>query len=814
MFTTNLKLAIRSIWKNKSNSFINLAGLTVGITACLLIALFVQHELSYDHWNPKLDRLVRITSNIKFGESQMKMATSSAVIGPEAIEIMPEIEAFCRIRKYGDYLIKNVDQQNFNEENVILADNSIFKLFPTDIILGDRTALLTKPQQLVLSEKMAKKYFDSPQNAVGKNLILDNNNTYQVTGVFADFPATNHFDADFILSLVGNNEIAETPPFWVTDNNFSTYFLLSPTVTLSQFNSKWEEIVKGKVETALSKVLQTNLAEFEATGQYLKLEIQPVADIHLDPTYEFSLKTSGDRSYVWIFSIIGLMILLIACINYMNLSTAKSTNRTKEIAVRKVLGSYRSSLIQQFLTESITVTAVAFFLAIGVAYFLLPAFSELTARQITFPNDQLSFAAIIIVSIVGIGILAGGYPAFFLSGFKIQKMLRGQLSFSSSKSYSRNLLVIIQFTASTALIISSLFIYRQLNYMQNKKLGYNKEQIVTVNNIYALGDDVATFRQEILRHSGVEALTVSSSIPTPSSRNNWSYLTSPELKGDNGLNLQRWATDENFLNTLGIELVEGRFFDKNLTTDSTSIVVNESAVRAIGMTNPIGKKLYTPNEIGNTSENEFVGHTIIGVVKDFHWSSLRDDIKGLVMALEPSNNLISLRYQSEKSAEVLSALENTWSKFAPDAPLTYEFMDEAYAQIYQTEQRISIIALLFTGLAIFISCLGLLGLVAYMAEQRTREIGIRKVLGASITNIIQLLSADFIKLVIAALIIAIPISYYFMNNWLADFAYRIDLSGWTFAVAGLLTLVVALFTVGTQALQAALVNPVDAIQND
>ncbi|MFK7935359.1 MAG: ABC transporter permease, partial [Saprospiraceae bacterium] len=410
--------------------------------------------------------------------------------------------------------------------------------------------------------------------------------------------------------------------------------------------------------------------------------------------------------------------------------------------------------------------------------------------------------------------LAGGYPAFFLSGFKIQKMLRGQLSFGSSKSYARNALVITQFTASTVLIISSLFIYRQLNYMQNKKLGYNKEQVVTVQNIYALGDNIATFRQEMLRQPAVEAVTVSSSIPTPSTRNTWSFLKTPELRGDNGLNLQRWATDPDFLNTLNIELVAGRFFDENLTTDSTAIVINESAARAIGLADPIGTKIYTSETREVESERDFTGHTIIGVVKDFHWSSLRNKIEGLVMVLEPSNNLISFRYQGDKSAEVLAALESNWTKLAPDAPFSYEFMDDAYSQVYQAEQRISIIALLFTALAIFISCLGLLGLVAYMAEQRTREIGIRKVLGASVTNIIQLLSSDFIKLVVVALLIAVPISYYFMNNWLADFAYRIDLSGWTFAAAGVLTLFVALLTVGAQALQAALINPVDAIQND
>ncbi|MFK7934367.1 MAG: ABC transporter permease, partial [Saprospiraceae bacterium] len=352
MFSTNLKLAIRSIWKNKSNSFINLAGLTVGITACLLIGLFVQHELSYDRWNPNMDRLVRITTDVKFGESQLRMTTSSANVGPEANEIMPEVEAFCRIRQYGDFLVKIEGQQNYKEEDVLLADNSFFQLFPTGIIAGDPTSLLKEPQTLALSATLANKYFGSPQNAVGKNLILDNDDTYQVTGVFNDLPTTNHFDADMVLTLVGIQEVEEAPPFWVTNNNFHTYLLLNPSVTIDQFQTKWAQVVEGKLTTALEKLIQSTKEEFEATGQYLKIEAQPLADIHLHSDFDFALKATGDYAYVWIFSLIGLMILIIACINYMNLSTAKSANRTKEIAVRKVLGSHRGSLIQQFLTES------------------------------------------------------------------------------------------------------------------------------------------------------------------------------------------------------------------------------------------------------------------------------------------------------------------------------------------------------------------------------------------------------------------------------------------------------------------------------
>lgn len=816
MWKTNLTLAIRSIWKNKSNSFINLAGLTVGITACLLIAFFVQHERSYDRWNPQLDRLVRVTTDIKFGETRLNMATSGAVVGPEAKEMIPEIKSFARIRKYSDFLIKTEQQTNYNESEVLAADQSLFELFPTPILAGDVNALLVKPNTLVLSEPMAKKYFGNIQNAIGKNLVLNNNDMWQVTGVFADFPYTNHFKADFVLSLVGNEEVTEAPKAWAANCNFHTYFLLQSNTNFTAFAAKWNTIAREKLDAEVQKAMKTTLADFEATGQHLNIAVQPVADIHLHSALDFSMEAGGDIRYVWMFSLIGLMILLIACINYMNLSTAKSANRTKEIAVRKVLGSQRRTLIQQFLTESIALTAVAFVLAIGIAYLLLPAFSELTERQIAFPENILGFIAAIVLGIVGIGILAGGYPAFFLSGFNIQRMLRGQLSFGNNKSYSRNFLVVVQFTASTVLIISTLFIYRQLNYIQDKKLGFNKEQVITVKKTYVMGDQINTFKQEMLQLPTITAATVSSSLPTPSNRNTQSFMTSREFRQDNGMNLQYWATDPNFLNTLDIELVEGRYFDKNLPTDSTAIVLNETAVKTAGFTNPIGKKIYNNNTNPSeyTGNEDFISHTIIGVIKDFHWSSLRDNIEGLALKLAPVNSMISFRFQGDKSAEVIAQLEQKWQKMVPDTPFEYEFMDDAFAQTYRTEQRIGIIALLFTGLAIFVSCMGLLGLVAYMVEQRTREIGIRKVLGASVTNIVGLLSKDFMILVVIALVIAIPIAYYFMSNWLSDFAYHIELNTWTFASAGVLTLVVALITVGIQALQAALTNPVDAIQND
>lgn len=816
MWKTNLTLAIRSIFKNKSNSFINLAGLTVGITACLLIALFVQHERSYDQWNPQLDRLVRVTTDIKFGEMQLDMATSAAPVGPDATEMIPEIKSFARIRKYGDFLIKTENQTNYNESEVLAADQSLFELFPTPILAGDANTFLTKPNTLVISEPMAKKYFGSIQNAVGKNLVLDNSETWQVSGVFTDFPYTNHFKADFVLSLVDNEEITEAPTAWAANCNFHTYFLLQPDTDVTTFSTKWNAIARERLDMEIQKAMKTTLAEFEATGQYLNIEIQPVADIHLQSEQDFSLEAGGDIRYVWAFSLIGFMILLIACINYMNLSTAKSANRTKEIAVRKVLGSQRRSLIQQFLTESIALTAVAFLLAVIATYILLPTFSELTERQIHFPDNLLGFAAATFGGILFIGILAGGYPAFFLSGFSIQRMLRGKLSFGSSKSYSRNALVVIQFTASTILIISTLFIYRQLNYMQNKKLGFDKEQIITVKKGYALGDQLNAFKQEMLNLPTIKTATVSSSLPTPSNRNTQSFMTSRGFNADNGLNLQYWATDPNFLNTLNIEVVKGRYFDKNLPTDSTAIVLNEAAVRAAGLIDPIGKKIYTNNVNPSeaTEDHEFISHTIIGVVKDFHWSSLRSNIDGLALKLAPVSSLITFRYQGDQSAEVIAALEQQWQKMVPDSPFEYEFMDDAHAQMYRTEQQIGTIALLFTSLAIFISCLGLLGLVAYMAEQRTREIGIRKVLGASVSNIVGLLSKDFMLLVVIALIIAVPVAYYFMNTWLSDFAYHIELNIWTFAAAGVLTVVVALLTVGVQALQAALINPVDAIQND
>ncbi len=819
MFQNYIKIAIRNLQKNKAYSFINIAGLAIGIACCLLIMLFVAHELSYDRWNPQADRIVRTYADINFGGNQFRLAVTGVPIGPETQRELPDVQSFCRFRDYGSHLVRKEGEgtQNFREEEVLYVDSTFFEVFPLAMASGEARTCLTQPNSIVLSRSKAEKHFGSAQAAMGQNLIVENESTWKVTGVFEDMPANSHFQAHLLMSLNGNKEILESPPLWAVSNNFHTYLLLKEGTSFDTFNEKFNNLSRQKIGQTAAQLLGLSLEQLEATGQYARIGLQRLTDIHLRSDLGVELGPNGDIQYVWIFSAIALFVLLIACINFMNLATARSAHRAKEIGVRKVLGSTRGALIGQFMSETLFMAFLSLILALALASAVMPWFNELTGRAIQIPWASPVFWGLLACGVLITGFLAGSYPSFFLSGFETIKVLKGQLGRKAKHGSLRSALVVFQFATAIVLIICTTVVYNQLNYIQNKKLGFQKDQLIILDDAYALGDGILAFKQEMLKHPGVESATISSFLPVPSSHNNTTYTSSREFRQDNSVNMDTWDVDHDYFKTLGLELKEGRLFDKNRPADSLAVIINETALKNFGFTeNPIGKKIYYLENAptADTKPGDFIEFTVIGVVKNFHYESLRTNINSLGIFLDDSRGLITVRYKAGESKSVIAALEKQWKAMAPTQPFSYRFLDEAFSRMYQTEQRLGQIALIFASLAIFVSCLGLFGLASFMAEQRTKEIGIRKVLGATTAGIVGLLSKDFLLLVGFALLIATPLAWWGMHKWLQDFVYRIDISAWVFVMAGLAAIAIAFITVGFQSIRAALANPVNSLRSE
>ncbi len=820
MFYNYLKITLRNLRKHPAYTFINIAGLAIGVACCLLIMLFVGYELSYDRWNTNAERIVRPVVEIKFGGAHMHLAVVGSTVGPDVQRDFPEVQAYCRFRQYGSYLVKRDGdgQQNIREENLVTADSSFFEVFPVKLLEGDARKCLTQPNSMVLSKSRAEKYFGAPQLAMGSTLVLENEERRQITGVFEDIPENTHFKADFLLAMNGNREVQEDSPLWASSNNFLTYLLLRPGTDRAEFESKFAAYSRKKVNETAQRIFGQDITKVEASGQYVRYFLQPLSSIHLHSDRIAEFQANGSIQHVWIFSAIALFVLLIACINFMNLTTARSAHRSREIGVRKVLGSPRSALVRQFLGESLILSGIAVGLAVIIAALAMPWFAELTNRPVRLPWQSLAFWFSLAAGTGLVGLLAGTYPAFFLSAFEPVKTLKGEQGKWAGGGRLRSALVVFQFSTAIILIIATGLVYKQLNFIQQKKLGFQKEQVLILEDAYALGDATQAFKNEVQKLPAVESATYSSYLPVPSSRSDQTYSKIRDFREDQSVNMQNWRVDADYLKTIGLELVAGRFFDpEQFASDSSAIVLNETAARLFGFADqPIGGKVYSHigQVEGQSRPENFIELTVIGVVKDFHFSSLRDNIGALSMHLGRSTGLMSIRYQATDTKQLIADLEEQWKNTAPGQPFRYAFLDESFARTYATEQRIGKIAGIFGLLAILVSCLGLFGLATYTAERRTKEIGIRRVLGATTTGIVGLLSKDFLKLVLIALLVATPLAWYFMNNWLENFAYRTEIQWWVFALAGILAVVIAFLTVSFQSIKTALTNPVDSLRSE
>ncbi len=799
MFKNNIKTAIRSLSKNKGFTFLNLSGLALGLAICLLIVFYVVDELSFDSYNIKAGRIFRVNTDIKYGSTITSRAIAAPVMAMALKSNFPEVEKAIRLLP-GDERFKKGDQLVL-ENRVAYADPGIFDVFTLPMIEGDPKTALTEPNSIVITESTAKKYFNTI-HVVGQNLIAVNDNIstiHKITGVIRDIPKQSHFNFDFFLAMI-SKQISHNPNFNAIFP-FNTYLLLKPGTNYKSLEAKFPALMRKNIDF---------LADMEKGGDYLRINLTPLKDIHLYSNRTNETSANGNIQYVYIFSAVAAFILLIACINFMNLSTARSSNRAREVGVRKVLGSSRKSLVTQFLSESILITFAATIIAVIAAWALLPFFNHLSGKELAISAQTFTWLLpSLIVIILVVGVLAGSYPAFFLSAFQPINVLKGKLSTGFKDSGLRGFLVVFQFFISIFLIIGTLIIYNQLNYMLNKDIGFNRNQVLVAKNMNALKNKSNIFKQEVKQLPGVADCTMSSFLPTGSRR--WRNFISTH---SDVLQTEFWPVDEDYLNTMGMKIVKGRNFSNQFSTDSSAMVINETAAKMLDSFNdPLNKKIYY-------GEKEF---HIIGVVRDFNFSSLKDNIAPVVMMMitpwamkeegDAADNLC-IRVNSTNLPALLASVENKWKALSPRQHFEYSFMDEDFDVIYRSEQRMGKIFVVFTTFAIMIACLGLFGLAAYAAEKRTKEISIRKVLGADVSTIAAMLSKDFIRLVIISIVIATPLAWLIMQKWLQDFAYRVNIHWWIFAIAGFTALLIAFITISFQSFKAANTNPVISLRSE
>ncbi|HWB26903.1 MAG TPA: ABC transporter permease [Chitinophagaceae bacterium] len=806
MFKNYLKTALRNLWKNKGFSAINIIGLATGVATCLVILLFVRDELSYDKFNKKADNIYRINEEVKFGDNHYDGAETPTAMGQTFKKDFPQVEAYTRMIDWGGLTVKR-DGIKFTENKVIYADSTLFDVFTLPMIDGDPKTALVNPNSLVITETTAKKYFNTTK-ATGKTIDA-NDKVFKVTGVIKDIPQQSHFHFDFFVSLSSIND--SQVDNWLA-NNYHTYLVIQPGTDINRLSAEFNKTFESYVAPLLKQVINLDINDFKKGGGYVRCYLTPLMQIHLHSNIQNEIEANGSIQYVYIFSAIALFILLIACVNFMNLSTARSANRAKEVGVRKVLGSLRKNLVSQFLTESLLISGISFILAIGLLFLLVPFFNNLALKNLSALSV---FSPVMLVSVLLLmlitGLLAGSYPAFFLSSFQPIAVLKGKMASGFKGSFLRNSLVVFQFFISILLMVGTAVIFNQLSYMRHKDVGFAKDHVLVIKNTFALGNQAQAFRKDLTHLPGIKSTTYTGFMPVTGWRNNDALFSSTDLDIKKAISSQQWEVDDDYIPTLQMKMKLGRNFSKNFPSDSSAVIINEAAAAFLNTQNPIGMKLYRIDDI---KTKKILTYNIIGVIKNFNFNTLREEVTPLALYLRPNTASLAIRMQTQDITGLLTQIKNKWKVMVPSEAINYSFMDEDFNKQYQAEERTGVISITFSVLAILIACLGLFGLVTYAAEQRIKEIGIRKVLGANLTSIITMLSGDFVKLVAISFVIAVPVAWFAMNKWLQGFAYRINIPWWLFAAAGLLALLIALATVSFQAVKAALANPVKSLRTE
>ena len=783
MFKNYLKTALRNIVRYKSYSFINIAGLAVGMACCIMIILWIQDELSYENFNKNLDNLYRMYQKQVYSGNQLLHTDNlPGVLAEELMATVPEVSDAARYLVAGNSIVENGDNRHF-ERGILFTDPSFFHMFTFPLIEGDKDEILIEPFSIVLTEETAHKYFGE-ENPVGKNITIDNKYDFEVTGVLHDIPHNTHIGFDFVVPFARTKELLNTEFNRWGWNWPRTYVLLDENSSHTEFAKKIEGIL----------------------GEHSKGEVylyaQPVKDINL---YSISGR-KGYIIYIYIFSGVAFLILLIACINFMNLSTARSNLRAKEVGIRKVSGAFQHSIIFQFLGESLLMSLLSLMLAVVLVEMFLPVFNNILNTKMSldvFGNYRIIMMLIVIS--VTTGLISGSYPALVFSSLQPVKIIKGAAYSGSGKATFRNTLVLFQFAVSIALIISTVVIYFQVNYIKNRDLGYREDHLVYIDMLGDSREKYETIKNEFLKNPNVVDVTATSILPLYAG-NNTGSLDWEGKRPDQSVLINCVETDYNYIEAMGMEMASGRALFKQKSADSEGTfeyILNETAIAKMEMESPVGKRFGSDENTG----------TIIGVVKDFHFASMKWEIAPmLIRANLQAASIVLVRINSPDMSDTIERLKSTWKELNPVIPMSYGFIDERIERLYRTDHRIGKLANYFTFLTIFVACLGLLGLASFTAQQRTKEIGIRKVLGASVASVVLLLSKELTKWILIANLIAWPIAYYTMNNWLQGFAYRISISPWVFLLSGAAALVTAIFTISYQALKAATANPVKSLK--
>ena len=790
MLWNYLKITWRNIKRYKGYSFINIVGLAVGLACCILVLLWVQDELSYDRFHTNGDDLYRVVAEWRKTEPATHYWPVCAPLAPALKEEFPEIIKATRFTRLRRGQLVRFGDKNFTEAQICLTDPDFFEMFTFPFIQGDVQTALSNPDSFVLTEEMAAKYFGT-ENPLGKTLNINNEYDFTVTGVIKNIPHNSHLQFDFLASFV---RIEDFERAWaVLDNwtlsGFATYVQLDKNASRVELTDK------------IANYLQKHVQESKDI-----IYLQSLKDVHLFSSHiQFGMEGQGDIRYVYIFSIVAFFILVIASINFMNLATARSSNRVKEVGLRKVVGAKRAQLIRQFFCESVVMAFCSLILAVVLVELFLPVFINLSGKQLSldFTSHINILSAIVLLTLIT-GFLSGSYPALFLSSLRPVKILKG-ISKTEGQGYLfRRILVVSQFSLSILLIICTVVVSHQVGFMRNKKLGFDKEQVAYFPIRDELVQRYESLKSELLKNTGIKNVTVSSNLPTSGVILTTDKVTWEGKNPEEVVVLEVTSAGYDFTETFNMEMVKGRSFSKEFSSDEEeAIVINETAEKIIGIEDPVGKQLV----FGESAV------TIIGVVKDYHFKSLHSEIEPLVLAIVPSlYRYVFVKLDAADIPNTLINIESTWKSFFPDTPFEFHFLDEAYEKLYRSEQQMGTLFNSFTILAVFISCLGLFGLASFMAEKRTKEIGIRKVLGASVIGIVALLNKQFAKWVLIANVIAWPVAYYAMSRWLQGFAYRINLGIWIFALAAAIALGIAVVTVSYQSIKAALANPADSLR--
>lgn len=806
MLKIYFKLAFRNLRKHLVYTFINIFGLAVGMTGCGLISLYVFDELSYDKYHENAENIYRMVLDIDIADTKINGPITPAPMGVTLVADYPEVIQATRVTVGSDAAVR-LGNNRFNENRFYYADSTFFEVFGTILVQGDPKTALTQPNTVVLTEETAIKYFGS-DNPMNKILIVNQDSEFKVTGIVRQPPQNTHFHFDFLASLASSGDSQNS--LWVS-NNFYTYVLLQEGSTAAEFEEKLTDLVDKYVGPQLEEFVGIPLSDLFAGGGKYSYTTQKLTDIHLYSHMDYEMEVNGDINYVYIFAVVALFLLLIACINFMNLATGRSTARAKEVGIKKVMGSNKGQLIWQFLVESVMLCSISAFFAVLLFLLGLPYFNDLIGKQIQFGElINVTSVAVFVSFVLAVGFFAGSYPAFFLASFRPIAVLQGKLKVGLKGGLMRKGLVSFQFTLSIFLIISTLVVGDQLDLMQNIDLGFNKKNVLVVHQAEDLGDQFEPFRQELAKNSNIEYTANSNSLPG-------GLFSSTAFVPDGAppedtRPLWYMLGDYEIVETMQLEILEGRTFSKEFSTDTSAILINEATLRLFNWDTIEDKQL---SMLGLTPDGSQT-FTVIGLLKDFNFQNLRQNVRPFAIVTrsvfsQPSPYLL-VRFTGDDVAEVIATVEEAWKRLAPGQIFEYSLLEDDFNSLFQSEMQLGKVFSIFTFLALFVACLGLFGLSSFTAEQRTKEIGVRKVLGATIVNIVVLQSKEFSKLILLSFFIALPISYLALNRWLQDFAFRVNVGIDTMIIAGLLTIIVASLTISYQAIKAALAQPVKSLR--